>query len=121
MSDNKFENFRLSLMQDLLPVGFAILDRAKEGGAGKVIEVFRSSDFPIKNLQVEGSESARLFREKLDQISPGLGNPVQEVKITVEPQEKDVLEDKSLIDLLNRIEHRIDLINTYLERRKLDN
>ena len=39
-SDNPLDQLRLSLMQDVLPVGLAVLERARKGGPGKVVEVF---------------------------------------------------------------------------------
>ena len=36
-SDNPLDQLRLSLMQDVLPVGLAVLERARQGGAGKVV------------------------------------------------------------------------------------
>ena len=39
-SDNPLDQLRLSLMQDVLPVGLAVLERARQGGPGKVVEVF---------------------------------------------------------------------------------
>ena len=39
-SDNPLDQLRLSLMQDVLPVGLAVLERARQGGPGKVVEAF---------------------------------------------------------------------------------
>ena len=48
VSDNPLDQLRLSLMQDVLPVGLAVLERARRGGPGKVAEVFTGgSDDPI--------------------------------------------------------------------------
>ena len=47
-SDNPLDQLRLSLMQDVLPVGLAVLERARKGGPGKVVEVFTAgSEDPI--------------------------------------------------------------------------
>ena len=34
-SENPLDQLRLSLMQDVLPVGLAVLERARQGGPGK--------------------------------------------------------------------------------------
>ena len=50
-----FDEFRLSLMQEILPMGLAVLDRARKGGASKVVEVFSSgSQNPLADLRDEG-------------------------------------------------------------------
>ena len=50
-SDNPLDQLRLSLMQDVLPVGLAVLERARQGGAGKVVEAFTAgSEDPIACL-----------------------------------------------------------------------
>ena len=54
-SDNPLDQLRLSLMQDVLPVGLAVLERARQGGPGKVVEVFTAgSEDPIADLRQEG-------------------------------------------------------------------
>ena len=73
-SDNPLDQLRLSLMQDVLPVGLAVLERARKGGPGKVVEVFTAgSEDPIADLRQEGEPVARDVREQLDAVSPGLG------------------------------------------------
>jgi hypothetical protein len=48
-SDNPLDQLRLSLMQDVLPVGLAVFERARQGGAGRVAEVLLG-DRPIRLL-----------------------------------------------------------------------
>ena len=45
-SDNPLDQLRLSLMQDVLPVGLAVLERARQGGPGKVVEAFTARRTP---------------------------------------------------------------------------
>ena len=111
-SDNPLDQLRLSLMQDVLPVGLAVLERARQGGPGKVVEAFTAgSEDPIADLRQEGEPVARGVREQLDAVSPGLGNPVMPVSVSVdEPsmveQDQDDLDD--LLPTLRRIEERLE-------------
>lgn len=113
VSDNPLDQLRLSLMQDVLPVGLAVLERARRGGPGKVAEVFTGgSDDPIADLRQEGEPVARGVREQLDAVSPGLGNPVMAVSVSVEdpaPVEETTVSDRdALMQALRRIEGRLD-------------
>ena len=111
-SDNPLDQLRLSLMQDVLPVGLAVLERARQGGPGKVVEVFTTgSEDPIADLRQEGEPVARDVREQLDAVSPGLGNPVMPVSVSVE--EPATVEDRQdhpddLLPTLRRIEERLE-------------
>ena len=111
-SDNPLDQLRLSLMQDVLPVGLAVLERARKGGPGKVVEVFTAgSEDPIADLRQEGEPVARDVREQLDAVSPGLGNPVMPVSVSVEEpaaveERQDDLDE--LLPTLRRIEERLE-------------
>ena len=111
-SDNPLDQLRLSLMQDVLPVGLAVLERARKGGPGKVVEVFTAgSEDPIADLRQEGEPVARDVREQLDAVSPGLGNPVMPVSVSVdEPAAVDERQDDpdDLLPTLRRIEERLE-------------
>ena len=111
-SDNPLDQLRLSLMQDVLPVGLAVLERARRGGPSKVVEVFTAgSEDPIAELRQEGEPVARDVREQLDAVSPGLGNPVMPVSVSVEePATVQERQDDSddLLPTLRRIEERLD-------------
>ena len=116
-----FEAFRLTLMQDVLPVGLAMADRVRQGGAAKVVESFTGSADPFGDLRDEGQASAKVVRERLDQVSPGLGNPVIEVSIDVDPEPASPPqvattsdEGESLHQVLARIETRLDQLQQHL-------
>ena len=121
-SDNPLDQLRLSLMQDVLPVGLAVLERARQGGPGKVVEVFTAgSEDPIADLRQEGEPVARDVREQLDAVSPGLGNPVMPVSVSVdEPvtveQGKDGFDD--LLPTLRRIEERLEELRRRLPEQQ---
>ena len=112
ISENPLDQLRLSLMQDVLPVGLAVLERARQGGPGKVVEVFTAgSEDPIAELRQEGEPVARDVREQLDAVSPGLGNPVMPVSVSVdEPETVDEGQDDpdDLMPTLRRIEERLE-------------
>jgi len=76
---------RLSLMQDVLPVGLALVERVRRGGPTRLVETFTGSAEPFQDLRSEGEPAARDLRDRLDQVSPGLGNPVMEVAVEVDP------------------------------------
>ena len=111
-SENPLDQLRLSLMQDVLPVGLAVLERARQGGPGKVVEVFTAgSEDPIADLRQEGEPVARDVREQLDAVSPGLGNPVMPVSVSVdEPAAVEEPQDDpdDLLPTLRRIEERLE-------------
>jgi hypothetical protein len=122
MADSRpFDAMRLALMQDVLPVGLALLDRARRGGPGRVVESFTTSPEPFSDLRSEGEPAARELRERLDQVSPGLGNPVMEVAVEVEDTVEETIEETvepelpvsaederlALREALTRIEHRL--------------
>ena len=114
-ADNPLDQLRLSLMQDVLPVGLAVLERARQGGPTKVAEVFSgASADPIADLREEGEPAARTVREQLDQVSPGLGNPVMPVSVSVEEPAPTPDERSELIDALQRIEGRLEELNRRL-------
>lgn len=75
------DTLRLALMQEVLPVGMAVVERARKGGPREVVEAFTASPDPLAQLKQEGDPAARAVRQSLDQIQPGLGNPVMKVEV----------------------------------------
>ena len=114
-SDNPLDQLRLSLMQEVLPVGLAMVERARKGGPGKVVEVFTAgSEDPIADLRQEGEPVARDVREQLDQVSPGLGNPVMPVKVSVQDPDTAEMERQELNAMLERIAGRLETLRALL-------
>ncbi len=123
MADDSLESLRLSLMQDVLPVGMALYDRLKEGGANKVVEAFTSSSDPLEKLRAEGEPAAKSVRKRLDDYSPGLGNPVVSVQVDIDPQHEagqDLEEQKALMECLTRIELRLQKLEHHLTKDSKD-
>jgi hypothetical protein len=82
MATDPLDALRLTLMQDVLPVGMAVVERARQGGAQQVMAAFDgSSADPLGRLREEGEPAASKVRAQLDQFSPGLGNPVMAVEV----------------------------------------
>ena len=119
MADDSFDSLRLSLMQDALPVGLAMVDRARRGGARKMLEAFTGSSDPLQELRVEGEAAARSVRDRLDQVSPGLGNPVMAVNVAVDDvvvNSPEAQDQQSLLEVLARIEGRLDALQLHLQK-----
>ncbi|MFN5464408.1 MAG: hypothetical protein ACK40D_00900 [Cyanobacteriota bacterium] len=91
MPADPFDALRLTLMQDVLPVGLAVAERVRKGGAKEVWAAFdgRSTD-PLGRLREEGEPAARSVRDNLDRLQPGLGNPVLKVEVRDVPSEPPV-------------------------------
>ncbi len=124
-----FDTLRLTLMQDVLPVGLALVERVRTGGPSKVVEPFTSgASDPLGDLRDEGEQAAKDVRERLDQFSPGLGNPVMSVQVAVEDPVSDchdVLdesrspeqEEQQLRDVLERIKQRLQVLESRIEKK----
>tara|TARA_Y100001970_G_scaffold46832_1_gene59072 strand:- start:368 stop:748 length:381 start_codon:yes stop_codon:yes gene_type:complete len=125
MADEKFERIRFAFMQDFLPVGLAMMNRVKTGGTTKIVEVFQDSENPLDELREEGEPAAKDLRDRLDKVSPGLGNPVVPVSVSVETEVEDIDPDgldevENLNRVLTRIEKRLDLLEANLSNQSLD-
>jgi hypothetical protein len=128
MAADPFDALRLTLMQDVLPVGLAVVDRARKGGAKEVLAAFDGSNSdPLGRLREEGEPAARSVRDNLDRVQPGLGNPVMKVEVRDVPAEEprsapativDVLPEdapQELQEALRRISQRLSLLERCLE------
>lgn len=122
MAADPFDALRLTLMQDVLPVGLAVVERARKGGAREVMAAFDgSSADPLGQLREEGESSASQVRQSLDRFSPGLGNPVLKVEVRDVPSEADperaaasamdpAADERELCDALARIAQRLEAL-----------
>jgi hypothetical protein len=119
MAADPLDSFRLKLMQELLPVGLAVADRARKGGAKDVMAAFQAGDAdPLEQLRQEGEGAASQVRQRLDRLRPGLGNPVMKVEVRDvpdqpgEPLSKD--DSAALQEGLGRIAERLQLLEQRL-------
>ncbi len=119
MSAGSVNAFHLSLMNKYLPASMGLLLRGKNGGMSRIFESVTSLESSFGDLCAEGELNAKAVRERLDEIYPGLGNPVMEVIITEDSNNescgKDSIEDDVLKDSLERINSRINLLEKVLQ------
>ena len=124
MADSQpLDSLRLALMQEVLPMGLAFVDRVRTEGPAKAVESVARGEDPLGDLREQGEAAAREVRERLDQISPGLGNPVMSVQVEVdEPGEsQDSLDSdpddaSQLQDVLARIDGRLQRLDALLNK-----
>jgi hypothetical protein len=134
MAADPFDALRLTLMQDVLPVGLAVAERVRKGGAKEVLAAFDGSNAdPLGRLREEGEPAAKTMRENLDRLQPGLGNPVMKVEVrdvpvtaaaeapgaeSPSPFSHPLAEDpQELQAALARIAERLNQLERLLERR----
>jgi hypothetical protein len=128
MAADPFDALRLTLMQDVLPVGLAVADRVRKGGAKEVLAAFDGSNpDPLGRLREEGEPAARSVRDNLDRVQPGLGNPVVKVEVRDVPTESPISAPAMTVDApwedapqelreaLGRISSRLSLLERCLE------
>ena len=115
MAADPFDALRLALMQDVLPVGLAVVERARKGGPRQVLAAFDgSSADPLGQLRDEGEPAASRVRENLDRLSPGLGNPVMKVEVRDVQPEADPGDEQELCQTLARLAARLDALEQRL-------
>ena len=122
MAADPLDSFRLKLMQELLPVGLAVADRARKGGAKDVMAAFQTGDKdPLEQLRQEGEGAASQVRQSLDRLRPGLGNPVMKVEVRDVPDGPegtggplDPDDSAALQEGLGRIAERLQLLEQRL-------
>ena len=124
MADRQpLDSLRLALMQEVLPMGLAFVDRVRTDGPAKAVESVARGDDPLGDLREQGEVAAREVRERLDQISPGLGNPVMSVQVEVDepaaPQDSldsDHSDASQLQDVLARIDGRLQRLDALMNK-----
>lgn len=130
MAGEPLDSLRLALMQDVLPLGLAMVDRARRGGPREVMAAFEGGEVdPLTRLRQEGEPAARQMRDTLDRLQPGLGNPVVKVSVrdvpepvsepvaeaAAGPEANPVAQDPAeLQQALNRIAARLTLLESRL-------
>ena len=109
MAKDQLRDFHLFAMESALPFGMGIINNAKSGGFQKIMDVFKTKD-PFSEFQVDGETSAKIVRDKIDQLIPGLGYPVVSVDVTVEENypHYESNDQDSLVSTLNRIDTELN-------------
>ena len=110
MADDSLNSLHLALMQDVLPLGLAMVERGKKGGVEKIMEAFTSNSAPFEELRLEGEPAAQNVRDRLDEIKPGLGNPV--TPVTVEVKEEPSTVDTSLDQVTVEVKEEPPTVDT---------
>ncbi len=121
MAADPLDSLRLALMQDVLPLGLAVVERVRKGGPAEVLAAFDgTSADPLGQLRQEGEPAASQVRENLDRFQPGLGNPVMKVEVRdvdaeeapATPSPADPADPAELMAALGRIEERLALLQS---------
>ena len=118
---SSINGLRLALMQDVLPVSLALLERVRSTGPRGLVEAFTtsSSGDPLGDLRREGEPAASSVRDQLDRVSPGLGNPIMPVVVEVDdkPHSTDWAADhQELQGVLTRIDKHLNLLKEVFEQ-----
>ena len=121
MAKDQLRDFHLFAMESALPFGMGIIHNVKAGGVQQIMNVLKSKD-PFSEFQVDGENSAKVVRDKIDQLIPGLGHPVLSVDVTVEENypEYEIKDRDSLVSTLNRIDSNLDELSHYLNNDSKD-
>ena len=121
MAKDQFKDLHSFAMESVLPFGMGIINSARTGGFQKIMNVCKSKD-PFLTFQVDGESSAKTVRDKIDQVIPGLGNPVVSVDVTVDENYPDYEsnEQDSLVSTLNRIDNQLDQLRHYISNDSLN-
>ena len=121
MAKDQLRDLHSFAIESVLPLGMGIINNARTGGFEKIMKVIKSKD-PFSEFQVDGETSAKIVRDKIDQLMPGLGHPVVSVDVTIEENYSDnEINDKdSLVATLNRIDSDLDHLRRMVSNDSLN-
>ena len=105
-------------MNRLLPVGVAIFNRSKDSGFINLFNVLKKEKNIYDTLYKEGSDSARTIRDNLDNIIPGLGNPIVSVDVEAQSNNQENLDNQSLCELITRVNKNLSKVDKVYENGK---
>ena len=107
MANGPLQSLRLQMLNDVLPVGLGAVARLRSARAGDLFNDLARGQDGVANLRQDGEDDARQLRDFLDQLAPGLGNPVVEVDVEVQSrsaaspsQEEDIQELQERLALM---------------------
>ena len=126
MANGPLQNLQLQMLNDVLPVGLGAVARLRSARTGDLLNDLLSGQDGVANLRQDGEDDARQLRDLLDQLAPGLGNPVVEVDVEVEEsrssqpsgQEEDLQELQERLGLMTE---RMAQLKTALAANKASN
>ena len=124
MANDPLQSLRLQMLNDVLPVGLGAVARLRSARAGDLFSDLLKGQDGVDNLRQDGEDDARQVRDLLDQLAPGLGNPVVEVDVEVQSrpadpsgQEEDIQE---LQERLALMAERVAQLKTTLPATKTE-
>tara|TARA_Y100001968_G_C19371001_1_gene725130 strand:- start:412 stop:792 length:381 start_codon:yes stop_codon:yes gene_type:complete len=120
MSNEILSELHLSVMNNLLPAGLAVVDRFRKNGIEGVIDILKVSNDPLQDLKSEGEPSAQKVRDQLDSFKPGFGNPVVAVDVQINENDfnyTDIGDLQELMVVLNNIEERLSILDRYITQK----
>ena len=124
MVNDPLQNLRLQMLNDVLPVGLGAVARLRSARAKDLLNDLVRGEDGVANLRQDGENDARQLRDLLDQLAPGLGNPVVEVDVEVESQSSQPSEQQEDIQELQErlilITERVAQLKTTLAANKTD-
>tara|TARA_B100000902_G_scaffold155432_1_gene151917 strand:+ start:92 stop:469 length:378 start_codon:yes stop_codon:yes gene_type:complete len=120
MAKDQLRDLHLFAMESALPFGMGIIKNAKTGGFQKIMNVLKLND-PFSEFQIEGEPSAKIVRDRIEQLIPGLGYPVVSVEVNVEENDHDyeINDHDSLVSTLNRIDSKLDQLRLLISNNSL--
>ena len=89
MANDPLQTLRLQVLNDALPVGLGAVSRLRSARPGELFNDLLKGQDGVANLRRDGEDDARQLRDFLDQLAPGLGNPVVEVDVQVQSRSAD--------------------------------
>ena len=89
MVNDPLQSLRLQMLNDVLPVGLGAVARLRSARAADLFNDLVKGQDGVASLRQDGEDDARQLRDFLDQLAPGLGNPVVEVDVEVQSQSAD--------------------------------
>ena len=107
MANNPLQTLRLQVLNEVLPVGLGAMARLRSARANDLFSDLLKGQDGVDNLRQDGEEDARQLRDFLDQLAPGLGNPVVEVDVEVQSGAADPSRQK---EDLQELQERLALM-----------
>lgn len=89
MANGPLQSLRLQMLNDVLPVGLGAVARLRSARTEDLFNDLARGQDGVANLRQDGEDDARQLRNFLDQLAPGLGNPVVEVDVKVQSRSAD--------------------------------
>ncbi len=107
MASDPLQNLQLQMLNDVLPVGMGAVSRLRSGRAQDLLSDLSKGQAGVTDLRRDGEDDARRLRNLLDQLAPGLGNPVVKVDVEVRSQSSNPEDIQELQERLVLMAERV--------------